>query len=162
MRWITPSANPPSALQSVRPHYAFCSAGQIFIAMSATSISSCREAPPLACTAMPVATHIACQRFCIPARRQFGGGDAHCRLTLGLRRIDGAWKVTHEHYAIPIKLDYCRRTSGQRRPGRAATAFPEQLCAAAIAPSASTASRRTFVTIAKRPSSAVRRAKLCD
>ena len=34
-----------------------------------------------------------------------GGGDAHCRLTLGLRRIDGAWKVTHEHHSIPIKLD---------------------------------------------------------
>jgi len=34
-----------------------------------------------------------------------GGGDAHCRLTLGLRRIDGAWKVTHEHHSIPIKLE---------------------------------------------------------
>ena len=34
-----------------------------------------------------------------------GGGDAHCRLTLGLRRIDGAWKVTHEHHSISIKLD---------------------------------------------------------
>ena len=34
-----------------------------------------------------------------------GGGDAHCRLTLGLRRIDSAWKVTHEHHSIPIKLD---------------------------------------------------------
>ena len=34
-----------------------------------------------------------------------GCGDAHCRLTLGLRRIDGAWKVTHEHHSIPIKLD---------------------------------------------------------
>ena len=34
-----------------------------------------------------------------------GGGAAHCRLTLGLRRIDGAWKVTHEHHSIPIKLD---------------------------------------------------------
>ena len=34
-----------------------------------------------------------------------GGGDAHCRLTLGLRRIDGAWKVAHEHHSIPIKLD---------------------------------------------------------
>ncbi|WP_436101547.1 nuclear transport factor 2 family protein [Pararhizobium sp. LjRoot238] len=34
-----------------------------------------------------------------------GGGDAHCRLTLGLRRTDGEWKVTHEHHSIPIKLD---------------------------------------------------------
>jgi len=34
-----------------------------------------------------------------------GGGDALCRLTLGLRRIDGAWKVTHEHHSIPIQLD---------------------------------------------------------
>jgi ketosteroid isomerase-like protein len=34
-----------------------------------------------------------------------GGGDAHCRLTLGLQRIDGVWKVTHEHHSIPIKLD---------------------------------------------------------
>jgi ketosteroid isomerase-like protein len=33
------------------------------------------------------------------------GGDAHCRLTLGLKRIHGAWKVTHEHHSIPIKLD---------------------------------------------------------
>ncbi|CAN7641309.1 nuclear transport factor 2 family protein [Pararhizobium sp. LjRoot235] len=34
-----------------------------------------------------------------------GGGDAHCRLTLGLRHTDGEWKVTHEHHSIPIKLD---------------------------------------------------------
>ncbi|XXY54874.1 nuclear transport factor 2 family protein [Sorangium sp. So ce269] len=33
-----------------------------------------------------------------------GGGNAHCRLTLGLQRIDGAWKVTHEHHSIPIRL----------------------------------------------------------
>jgi ketosteroid isomerase-like protein len=33
-----------------------------------------------------------------------GGGDAHCRLTLGFRRIDGKWRVTHEHHSIPIKL----------------------------------------------------------
>ncbi|MGA0614089.1 nuclear transport factor 2 family protein [Paracoccus sp. KR1-242] len=31
-----------------------------------------------------------------------GGGDAQCRLTLGLRRVDGAWKVTHEHHSMPI------------------------------------------------------------
>jgi ketosteroid isomerase-like protein len=34
-----------------------------------------------------------------------GGGDAHCRLTIGLRRIDGAWLVTHEHHSIPLGLD---------------------------------------------------------
>lgn len=34
-----------------------------------------------------------------------GGGDAHCRLTLGLRRIEGSWKVTHEHHSMPIRLD---------------------------------------------------------
>ncbi|HEV7372490.1 YybH family protein [Arenibaculum sp.] len=33
-----------------------------------------------------------------------GGGDAYCRLTLGLRRIGGMWKVAHEHHSIPIKL----------------------------------------------------------
>jgi ketosteroid isomerase-like protein len=34
-----------------------------------------------------------------------GGDDAYCRLTLGLRRIEGAWRVTHEHHSIPIRLD---------------------------------------------------------
>lgn len=33
-----------------------------------------------------------------------GGGDAQCRLTLGLRRVEGVWKVTHEHHSIPVKL----------------------------------------------------------
>ncbi len=33
-----------------------------------------------------------------------GGGAAHCRLTLGLQRIDGAWKISHEHHTIPIEL----------------------------------------------------------
>ena len=38
-------------------------------------------------------------------RLVIGGGDAHCRLTLGLRRVNGEWKVTHEHHSMPIKLD---------------------------------------------------------
>lgn len=33
-----------------------------------------------------------------------GGGEAHCRVTLGLRRIKGAWQVTHEHHSMPIRL----------------------------------------------------------
>lgn len=33
-----------------------------------------------------------------------GGGVAHCRLTLGLRKIVGKWRVVHEHHSIPIKL----------------------------------------------------------
>lgn len=32
------------------------------------------------------------------------GGDAHCRLTLGLRKIDGEWRVSHEHHSIPLKI----------------------------------------------------------
>jgi ketosteroid isomerase-like protein len=27
------------------------------------------------------------------------------RLTVGLRRLDGAWKVTHEHHSFPVKLE---------------------------------------------------------
>ena len=34
-----------------------------------------------------------------------GGGDARCRLTLCLRKIDGKWRVTHEHHSIPVRLE---------------------------------------------------------
>lgn len=33
-----------------------------------------------------------------------GGGDAGCRLTLGLKKVGGRWRVSHEHHSIPIKL----------------------------------------------------------
>jgi ketosteroid isomerase-like protein len=33
-----------------------------------------------------------------------GGGDAHCRLTIGLQKIGGLWRVVHEHHSMPIKL----------------------------------------------------------
>lgn len=32
------------------------------------------------------------------------GGAAICRLTLGLRKVDDAWLVTHEHHSMPHKL----------------------------------------------------------
>ena len=33
-----------------------------------------------------------------------GGGAAHCRLTIGLQRIEGRWYVVHEHHSMPISL----------------------------------------------------------
>lgn len=33
-----------------------------------------------------------------------GDVDMWVRATQGLRRIDGAWKVTHEHASVPIQL----------------------------------------------------------
>jgi ketosteroid isomerase-like protein len=36
--------------------------------------------------------------------------DMWTRATLGLRKIDGAWKITHEHNSAPIYMD------GQDRP----------------------------------------------
>ncbi|MGH6821901.1 MAG: YybH family protein [Methylocella sp.] len=33
-----------------------------------------------------------------------GGGDAHCRLTIGLQKVEGHWRVVHEHHSMPIKL----------------------------------------------------------
>jgi ketosteroid isomerase-like protein len=36
------------------------------------------------------------------------GGEAQglwLRLTLGLRRIDGGWKITHEHESVPFYMD---------------------------------------------------------
>lgn len=33
-----------------------------------------------------------------------GGGDAHCRLTIGLRKTKAKWRVVHEHHSIPISL----------------------------------------------------------
>jgi ketosteroid isomerase-like protein len=32
------------------------------------------------------------------------GGDAHCRLTLGLRKVGGAWRVSHEHHSMPHRI----------------------------------------------------------
>lgn len=46
------------SMQALPARYPSRSSGQIFMAMSATSINSCRDAPLLACTAMPVATVI--------------------------------------------------------------------------------------------------------
>jgi ketosteroid isomerase-like protein len=34
-----------------------------------------------------------------------GGGDAQCRLTLGLRRREGRWQVVHEHHSMPLRLE---------------------------------------------------------
>lgn len=34
-----------------------------------------------------------------------GSGDAHCRLTLGLKKLGGRWRVSHEHHSIPIELE---------------------------------------------------------
>lgn len=33
------------------------------------------------------------------------------RVTLGLRRIDGRWLVTHEHESVPFEMDGSRRAS---------------------------------------------------
>lgn len=34
-----------------------------------------------------------------------GGGVAHCRLTIGMRKIEGRWCVVHEHHSMPIQLN---------------------------------------------------------
>jgi uncharacterized protein (TIGR02246 family) len=31
-------------------------------------------------------------------------GEARCRLTLGLRKIDSAWWFIHEHHSMPVML----------------------------------------------------------
>lgn len=33
-----------------------------------------------------------------------GEGDAHCRVTLGLQKRNGQWRVIHEHHSMPLKL----------------------------------------------------------
>jgi len=35
---------------------------------------------------------------------RIGGDQAHCRLTLGLRKKNGRWWVTHEHHSMPAQL----------------------------------------------------------
>ena len=34
-----------------------------------------------------------------------GSADPVCRLTLGLKKIDGEWIIAHEHHSAPYKLD---------------------------------------------------------
>jgi len=33
-----------------------------------------------------------------------GGGVAHCRLTIGMRKTGDHWRVVHEHHSMPIRL----------------------------------------------------------
>ncbi|WP_067502285.1 nuclear transport factor 2 family protein [Actinoplanes sp. TFC3] len=41
-----------------------------------------------------------------------------CRVTLGLRRIDGRWLVAHEHESVPFEMDGSLRASvGLTPPG---------------------------------------------
>jgi ketosteroid isomerase-like protein len=35
---------------------------------------------------------------------RIGSGEPRCRLTLGLRRVDGRWQVSHEHHSMPIQI----------------------------------------------------------
>jgi ketosteroid isomerase-like protein len=39
------------------------------------------------------------------------------RVTLGLRRIDGRWLVTHEHESVPFEMDGSFRASTDLTPG---------------------------------------------
>jgi len=32
---------------------------------------------------------------------RIGGGEPRCRLTMGLRKVDGRWWVSHEHHSMP-------------------------------------------------------------
>jgi ketosteroid isomerase-like protein len=34
-----------------------------------------------------------------------GGSEALCRLTVGLRKVEGQWSVFHEHHSMPIRLE---------------------------------------------------------
>ena len=35
---------------------------------------------------------------------RIGGGEPRCRLTMGLRKVDGRWRVSHEHHSMPIEI----------------------------------------------------------
>jgi ketosteroid isomerase-like protein len=38
------------------------------------------------------------------------------RTTLGLRRIDGRWLITHEHHSVPFEMDGSNRASLDLKP----------------------------------------------
>ena len=37
--------------------------------------------------------------------REGGEVDMWVRATLGLRRIDGEWRITHEHHSVPFDAE---------------------------------------------------------
>jgi ketosteroid isomerase-like protein len=45
--------------------------------------------------------------------------DMWMRSTLGLRRIDGAWKIAHGHTSVPIRMDGSYRAAIELKPGDA-------------------------------------------
>ena len=44
------------------------------------------------------------------------GFDLWFRVTLGLRRVDGRWLVTHEHESVPFEMDGSFRASTDLTP----------------------------------------------
>ena len=42
--------------------------------------------------------------------------DVRVRATVGLRRIDGKWKVTHEHASVPFYMDGSYRAAVDLKP----------------------------------------------
>ena len=42
--------------------------------------------------------------------------DVWVRATVGLRRIDGRWKITHEHSSVPFYMDGSYRAAVDLRP----------------------------------------------
>jgi ketosteroid isomerase-like protein len=42
--------------------------------------------------------------------------DVWTRLTVGLRKIDGAWQVTHEHMSVPFYMDGSYRAAVDLKP----------------------------------------------
>lgn len=42
--------------------------------------------------------------------------DVWVRQTLGLRRIDGAWKIAHEHTSVPFHMDGSERAALDLKP----------------------------------------------
>jgi uncharacterized protein (TIGR02246 family) len=42
--------------------------------------------------------------------------DVWVRATIGLRKIDGAWKVTHEHASVPFYMDGSYRAAVDLKP----------------------------------------------
>lgn len=42
--------------------------------------------------------------------------DVWVRATIGLRRIDGTWKVTHEHASVPFYMDGSHRAAVDLQP----------------------------------------------
>ncbi|HYP26481.1 MAG TPA: nuclear transport factor 2 family protein [Blastocatellia bacterium] len=49
-------------------------------------------------------------------RSEGGETDIWVRETLGLRKIDGVWKITHQHQSVPFYMDGSNRAAVDLKP----------------------------------------------